>query len=212
MIDANNTSIDRHIQRRQWLGLIVFCLFTVLSCFGALYPRDLLLQHSPTVVLIALMPTAIRHQTLSMKSYGMIMGFFTLHVIGARYIYSYVPYDRLCSMICGTTLSEFMGWKRNHYDRLVHFSYGLLWTYPVYEFLQRRHIVTGTLARYFAIEFVVATGALYELGEWFVAILFAPDWADRYLGQQGDIWDAQKDMALETLGALIALVWCRPKT
>lgn len=135
----------------------------------------------------------------------MLVGFLALHAIGARYIYSYVPYDQWSQHLCGVTISSVFGWERNHYDRLVHFSFGLLLAHPTREIFERNELARGIWSRYFALEFIIAASAVYELAEWFVAILFAPDWADRYLGQQGDMWDAQKDMALASCGAIIAL-------
>lgn len=186
--------------------LATFTLFCAALCWNAPYPRDLWLQHAPTIPFVITTFVVIRKRQLSTLTFMMLMTFFALHAIGARYIYSYVPYDQWLMDLAGFSLSDIMGWERNHYDRLVHFSYGLLWAYPAREFLERKQLVRGWASRYFAFEFIVATGALYELGEWLVAIIFAPEWADRYLGQQGDIWDAQKDMALETCGAIIALI------
>lgn len=57
-----------------------------------------------------------------------------------------------------------------------------------------------------ALEFILATSAVYEIAEWLVAVTLAPDWADHYNGQQGDVWDAQKDMALAALGAAVGLL------
>ena len=56
-----------------------------------------------------------------------------------------------------------------------------------------------------AIEFIIATSASYELIEWLVAIIFTADWAEQFLGQQGDIFDAQKDTALATVGAVVSI-------
>ena len=186
--------------------LIAFCLFAGATCWGALYPKDLWLQHAPTVPAVALLAWSIRRTQLSTLSFAMLIGFCTLHAIGGRYIYSFVPYDRWAQEWLGFTVSQVTGWQRNHYDRLVHFAFGFLLAYPAREILERLQLARGIASRYFAVEFIIAAGALYELGEWLVAMTFAPDWADRYLGQQGDIWDAQKDMALETAGAIIAIL------
>ncbi len=197
---------EQQRQQRQGLLLLAYCLFAVATCFGALYPKDLWLQHSPTVVAVFAMAWCIRRTRISHTSFVMVLAFWCLHAVGARYIYSYVPYDDWSNRAFGVTISSVFGFHRNHYDRLVHFSFGLLFAFPFREVLERTRVVEGFWSRYFAFEFVVATSALYELAEWLVAIMFAPDWADRYLGQQGDIWDAQKDMALATCGAVIALL------
>jgi putative membrane protein len=111
--------------------------------------------------------------------------FLALHLVGAHYSYSEVP----------------LPWKaRNHYDRVVHFSYGLLLAYPMRElFRGERH------PRVHALLLVMASSMAYELIEWGFVMIAAPAQGMTFLGTQGDEWDAQKDMALATLGAVIAL-------
>lgn len=120
-------------------------------------------------------------------------------------MYSYTPYDQWAEALFGINISETFGFKRNHYDRLVHFSYGLLLVIPVQE-IERRYLRLSLLvSSVLAIEFILATSAAYELIEWLIAVTFAPDWAESFLGQQGDVFDAQKDTALATAGAVISV-------
>jgi putative membrane protein len=115
--------------------------------------------------------------------------FLALHLIGAHFSYSEVP----------------LPWKaRNHYDRVVHFSYGLLLAYPMRELFrcERR-------PRIHALLLVMASSMAYELIEWGFVMIAAPEQGMTFLGTQGDEWDAQKDMALATLGAVIALLVMR---
>ena len=86
----------------------------------------------------------------------MLIGFFTLHAIGGRYIYSFVPYDQWSQDWLGFTVSQVTGWQRNHYDRLVHFSFGFLLAYPAREILERLQVARGYASRYFAVEFIIA--------------------------------------------------------
>lgn len=184
----------------------LFVLAAALSCIEAPYPGDLLLQHTPTVVMVALWLLSKNRFRLSDTSFLLVLLFMVLHVLGGRYIYSYVPYDDLSRWLIGRSVSGFFGWQRNHYDRLVHFCFGFLLAYPVREILMRMRAVSPAWSSYFAVEFTAAASVLYELGEWLVAMTFAPDWADRYLGQQGDPWDAQMDMGLAILGATLAML------
>ena len=120
-------------------------------------------------------------------------------------MYSYVPYDVWSEQIFGIRISDVVGFQRNHYDRLVHFSYGLLLAVPIQEF-ERRHLrLSVALSSVLAIECIIATSAGYELIEWLVAIVFTPEWADQFLGHQGDMFDAHKDMALATAGATLSI-------
>ena len=120
--------------------------------------------------------------------------------MGAHYTYSLVPYDAWVEALTGRTLSSLTGWERNHFDRLVHFSYGLLLAYPAREVFLRVADVRGFWGYYLPLDVVMATSMLYELIEWGAASVFGGDLGVAYLGTQGDPWDAQKDMALATAG------------
>ena len=95
------------------------------------------------------------------------------------------------------------------YDRLVHFAFGALFYAPVREVAQRYLRQTPMLAALFAIGFVLSVGALYEIFEGLLTLMVAPEMADDYNGQQGDMWDAQKDMGLAFVGGLLAAAWVR---
>ena len=107
--------------------------------------------------------------------------------------------------LLGVSLSEVFGFQRNHYDRVVHFSYGLLLAVPVQEFERRYLRLSNIMSSLLALEFILATSAAYELIELLVAVVFTPRWAEQFLGQQGDIFDAQKDTALATAGAVVSI-------
>lgn len=172
----------------------LFSLAAAASCIAPPFPRELALQHIPTLIaliLLARLPT-------SRPALVLTLTFLGLHVIGARWIYSYVPYDRVIN------LTRRFHWRRNHYDRLVHFGYGALMTQPARELLVRRFRVPERLATYFAVELIAATSMVYELFEWGVALVLSPDDAEQYNGQQGDAWDAQKDMAMALAGSIVA--------
>jgi len=147
-----------------------------------------------------------RHFRFSDPSAYLILAFLALHAIGAHYTYSLVPYDEWWQGLTGFSLNEAMGWERNHFDRGVHFSYGLLLAYPIREFFLRVVEVKGFWAYFLPLDVTLSTSALYELVEWGAATIFGGDLGMLYLGTQGDIWDAHKDMACAALGALIAMV------
>ena len=175
-----------------------------ISFVAAPYPAELILQHVPTVLGLVLLAVITIYANPSRLSFGCLIGFFWLHLIGARWIYSFVPYDHLSEWLTGATLTERFGWQRNHYDRLVHFASGLLGVAPGSELLQRAGGMRPMGAAVTAISLVLSVGAVYEVLEWQIAILFSPAQAQAYNGQQGDIWDPQKDLALAGLGAVIA--------
>lgn len=187
--------------------LLAAALFLLLgiSFIHAPYPFDTMLQHVPTLAIVIGLCVTRRWFPFSRLSYVFIFLFLILHVIGARYVYSYVPYDAWMRRLVGFSVDESLGLTRNHYDRLVHLAYGLLLANPLRELICHTVNPPGAWSYYFAIESIMASSVAYELVEWLVAITFAPDWADRYLGQQGDIWDGQKDMACATLGAVVSM-------
>lgn len=117
-----------------------------------------------------------------------------------------MPYNEWWRALTGHTLNSVFGWERNHFDRLVHLCYGLLLAYPIREFFLRIVEVRGFWAYFLPLDFTLSTSALYELIEWGAAEVFGGDLGMHYLGTQGDIWDAHKDMALAGLGALIAIL------
>lgn len=120
-----------------------------------------------------------------------------LHVIGSHYTYAEVPF--------GTTLQHWVGADRNMYDRLVHFCFGFLVAYPVREVFIRISRARGFWNYYLPIELTLAFSALYEILEWLAAVKVNPEAGLAFLGAQGDVWDAQKDMGLAGLGALLAM-------
>jgi putative membrane protein len=132
--------------------------------------------------------------------------FLALHTVGAHYTYAEVPYDQWWQAWTGHTLNSVLGWERNNYDRVVHFSYGLLLAYPIREFFLRIVEVRGFWAYFLPLDVTLSTSALYELIEWGAAMVFGGNLGMQYLGTQGDIWDAQKDMSLAALGALVAML------
>lgn len=203
---TSNTTPRDPVQR--WLFL-AFVAFFILSCVKPPYLQFLLLQHVPTLPAAFLLVYVANRYSVSRLSFASIILFLALHTLGARYLYSYTPYDDWARGLFGVSISEVFGFERNHFDRLVHFSYGLLLAIPIQEF-ERRHLgLSSTLASVLAIECILATSAAYELAEWLVAVTFTPDWADSFLGQQGDPFDAQKDMALATAGAIISIAATR---
>lgn len=173
----------------------------------------MLLQHFPTIVVLVALPLLARRFPLSNATITCIVVFMLLHVVGARYIYSYVPYDQWAESLFGFSLTERFGFTRNHYDRLVHFFFGVLWVRPVWEVCVRYLGVPRRFAFYTALEFVLAFSMLYELFEWGITMVLSPDDAGKYNGQQGDIWDAQKDMSFAFLGAILSLcLWAAAGT
>lgn len=194
-------------ERFHRVSLLLFVAFFVVSCIDPPYVDFLLMQHVPTVAAFVVLILLTARFPLSRFSFTLIILFLMLHTLGARYLYSYTPYDDWSQRLLGFSITERFQFERNHYDRLVHFTYGLLLTIPLQEFEAKHLKISRRLAAVFAIECIVATSAIYEIIEWLVAVILAPDWAEAFNGQQGDVFDGQKDMTLATVGAFIAIAF-----
>jgi putative membrane protein len=163
------------------------------------------LENALSVVLVVVLVLSHRAFPLSRLSYVLVFAFITLHEIGAHYTYSLVPYDELWQRLFGVSLTEQLGFERNHYDRFVHFCYGVCFAYPVREIFLRISDVKGVWGYLLPLDVAMSTSMIYELVEWGAAVVFGGDLGQSYLGTQGDEWDAHADMALATLGAMLTI-------
>jgi putative membrane protein len=180
--------------------LFLFITFAAVWSWAAvkpLYWDGWLLENILVFIFVPIIFIAGRYLQLSNVSYTLITIFLILHVIGSHYTYAEVPF--------GYTLESWFGSTRNIYDRLVHFSFGFLLAYPVREVFMRLSKVKGFWAYYFPLDLVLAGSAVYEIIEWLTASIVAPEAGLAFLGTQGDIWDAQKDMGLAGIGAIVAM-------
>ena len=163
------------------------------------------LENALVVAFVPALVASMRWFPLSRLSWTLILLFLSLHTLGAHYTYAEVPYDAWSEALLGVELNHILGLERNHFDRLVHFSYGLLLAYPMRELFLRVADARGFWGYFLPLDLTLSTSATFELLEWAAAELFGGDLGIAYLGSQGDMWDAQKDMALAGLGAAIAM-------
>ena len=166
---------------------------------------DWILENVLVLVFVAMMAVTYRRLVFSRISYTLMFAFLCIHAIGAHYTYSLVPYDDWFIHLTGTPLNETLGWERNNFDRVVHFSYGLLLAYPIREVFLRIAEVRGFWGYFLPLDLTMSTSMIFELIEWAVAEGLGGDLGMAYLGTQGDVWDGHKDMALASLGALVAM-------
>ncbi|AOS43361.1 Inner membrane protein YjdF [Lacunisphaera limnophila] len=182
------------------LGLVLLA-----SAWGARATGTWLLENTPVALGLLFLWTTYRLMPLSRVSYTLVFLFLALHEIGAHWTYAHVPYDEWWHTVFATTLNTQLGFERNHFDRLVHFSYGLLIAYPIREIFLRLVKVDGFWGYFLPLDVTLSTSAFYELLEWITAAVVGSDASNDFLGSQGDIWDAQKDMAMAGLGAVFAM-------
>jgi len=192
---------------RTWfLSLLgLFLLLAIALGIAPLYRHDWMLENVLTLVAVLLLWSTSQAFPLSRLSYTLIFLFLALHEVGSHYTYAEVPYDQWWHAAFGYSLNEALGFERNHFDRLVHFLYGLLLAYPVREMFIRVADLKGFWSYFLPLDLTMSTSMLYELVEWVVAVGFGGELGMAYLGTQGDVWDAHKDMALASGGALLAM-------
>jgi len=167
---------------------------------------DWAIENVLVLALAVALVCARRHFVFSRISYTLIFVFLCLHAVGSHYTYAKVPYDAWWQALTGHTFNSMFGWQRNHFDRLVHFCYGLLLAYPIREIFLRVADVRGFWGYFLPLDVTLSTSALYELMEWAAAEAVGSGLGAAYLGTQGDVWDAHKDMALAACGALVAML------
>ena len=145
--------------------------------------------------LLAVLLSTLRMFRFSLAAYACFFVGMILQAIGAHYTFELVPMD---------WLKEPLGLVRNPYDRIAHFTVGWF-AFPFAElFLRKGWVRTTAFAAFFSVMTVVAMAGLWELVEWQYAVIDGGDAGAAFLGSQGDIWDAQKDILCDTLGALCA--------
>jgi putative membrane protein len=189
--------------------LAAFALWWLLLAIRPSYRQDWLLENMLVFAAVPLLAWSYPRLRLSNGAYTCLFAFFVLHAVGAHYTYAEVPYDRWAQAVTGRTVSDALGLGRNHYDRLVHFAYGLLVAPAAIEVLDARAPQRGLWRWLVPLLFMISHSTIYEMIEWAAAALFGGELGQAYLGTQGDVWDAQKDSALAGLGALISVVICR---
>ncbi|MEO8324339.1 MAG: DUF2238 domain-containing protein [Nitrospirota bacterium] len=177
------------------LWYVGFFLFMSMAPYD---PESWAVANILPLLFVGVLTITYRQLPFSGVSYVLFAVFLTLHTIGSHYTYAQVPF--------GLWLEKIFELPRNHFDRIVHFCFGLLFAQPMFELFGR---IPG-IARWIRAGMVLLTlmglGGLWEIMESWVTRIVHPELGLAYLGAQGDIWDAQKDMAATLYGALIWLV------
>ena len=176
--------------------IIVFAFVWSNSLIGTTDTANWLLENTLSFIFIGFIIITFKKHQFSDLSYLLICIYLCLHVYGSKYTYAENPF--------GYWLKDVLHLSRNHYDRIVHFCFGFLLAYPMREMFLKWLKYPRWVAWLLPIEITLSISAFYELIEWAVADMFFKEHGDAYLGTQGDIWDAQKDIFLAFCGAIIA--------
>lgn len=186
------------LRKNAWLlsFIIVFTVLWANSLIGTTDTANWILENILVFFFIAFLIISFKKFQFSDLSYLLICVYLCLHVYGSKYTYANNTF--------GFWLQEVFDLSRNHYDRIVHFCFGFLLAYPMREIFLKWLKYPRWVAWLLPIEITLSVSSLYELIEWAVADIFFKAQGDSYLGTQGDVWDAQKDIFLAFLGAILA--------
>ncbi len=189
--------------------LALFAVWWTLLAIAPHYRHDWMLENLLVVIGIPLLVWSYRRLRFSDFAYTALFVFFCLHEIGAHYTYSEVPWNAALRSLTGWDAMAAFDAKRNHFDRVVHFSYGLLVVPAVAELIDARGPLSGIWRQFVPVMFIMSNSELFEMIEWQAAEIFGGELGVAYLGSQGDIWDAQKDSLMAMIGAILGLALYR---
>ena len=185
---------------KRYFPHLLLTAYIILFLICAINPRDKTVWFAENLtVLLVVLPLVFTYKKFRFSNFAyFLMSIWVyMHTIGGHYTFSNVPFD---------FVNNLFGWERNNYDRIAHFTVGF-YAYAIAEFLDRKRLVNSKIILFLFPVFTIFTVAsVYEIIEWIAAIILDPDSGINYVGAQGDVWDAQKDMLLDGLGAIFATI------
>jgi putative membrane protein len=197
---STNSQITFESLKKNLFFSIYICFFLCIwlwTFLGAYNVNVWLLENVLLFVLVFAALFTYKKYPLSQVAYILLITFILLHLYGARYTYENNPF--------GLWIQQLTDSSRNSYDRIVHFSFGLFWTYPLVEINKKYLRLSIVTAMILAFACISTMAAFYEVIEWIIGGIFFPEQGIAFIGQQGDRWDTQKDIFLGLAGSVIAL-------
>lgn len=178
--------------------LLVFFVLWMSTLIGTTDIYNWMIENTLVVIFLCVLALSFKRFQFSDLSYTFIFVYLCLHVYGAKYTYAENPF--------GYWMKDYFHFERNHYDRIVHFSFGFMLAYPMRDFFLNKMKFPNWVGWLLPVEITLSFSCLYELIEWAVADVLFPEQGVAYLGTQGDVWDAQKDMFMAFCGAGIIML------
>jgi len=176
--------------------LVIYCALFIICAIQPYNRAVRFTENLPVVVVVLFLVCTFNKRKFSNSSYLLMSFWIILHTIGGHYTFELVPFENI---------NQLFGWERNMYDRIAHFMIGV-YAFPIMEYLWRSKAIQQKWLLYtFGICSILAIAGAYEIFEWRFAIIADPKAGLAVLGSQGDIRDAQKDMLMDTLGAILAI-------
>lgn len=184
---------------KRYIPHILASIIFITMILSAIKPHQIdvfIAEIIPSALIFLIFLLTYKKFQFSNTAYILFSIWIILHTIGAHYTFAHVPFEYI------TNLFDF---QRNHFDRVAHFSMGLF-AYGIAEFVYKKGYANFYTSIFLSLATIMAIACGYEIIEWIFAIAQNNEVGLEFLGSQGDIWDAQKDMLADTLGAIIALV------
>ncbi len=176
---------------------VIFTLIWIIMAIDPKYPEDWLLENVLVFIVFPFIVWMDTKHKYSLTAIILLLIFASLHSLGSHYTYAEMEHFN--------AITQFFGFERNHYDRLVHFSFGLLLFKILFEMINTNtNSVKNALI--FTFTMVVTIATLYEMLEWLAVVVLHPELGTAFLGTQGDVWDAQKDTISAIIGALLNII------
>ncbi len=183
--------------------ILVYAVYVAIWIITAIDPKyadDWLVENVLVFLIFPLIVYMDSKHHYTLTGLLLLLIFASMHSLGAHYTYAEMEYFN--------SITSFFGFERNHYDRLVHFAFGLLLFRILFEMLMPG-IRSVKKALFFTFTVVVSISTLYELLEWLAVVVLHPELGIAFLGTQGDVWDAHKDILAALIGALINFFFYR---
>jgi len=182
------------------LSKLWIACFLAVFVWSVIHPRDALtwfLDVVPVLGAIVVLALTRRAFPLTPLAYWLLLLLCVVILIGAHYSFDRVPLFNW--------LRDYTGGHRNDFDKFAHFFQGFVPAIVIREFLIQLGIVSSRFwVMPIAVGLTLAVSATYELVEWQAAVWMG-DAANAFIAAQGDPWDAQSDMGMALVGAIVSL-------
>ncbi len=179
---------------------ILYVAIWIIMAINPKYPQDWLLENVLIFIFFPFVVWMDKKHSYTLLSVVLLLIFSSLHSLGSHYTYAEMEHFNV--------ITQFFGFERNHFDRLVHFLFGLLVFRMMFEMISP-FATTVKSALLFTFTMIVSISTFYEILEWAAATILHPELGTAFLGTQGDVWDAQKDTISAILGALSNIAFYR---
>jgi putative membrane protein len=175
---------------------VIYVIFWVLLAINPTSRDVWWAENIPLIAVFLFLVFTFKKFRFSNLAYFFMAWWLFWHTVGGYYTFANVPFD---------FFTDLFGFERNHFDRFGHLMIGF-YAYPIAEFMTRKKLANMATSILFALFAIMALAAAYEIVEWIYAVVAGGEAGIEFLGSQGDVWDAQKDMLLDTSGAIFVLI------